>query len=91
MLEHPGDVLCNHSNDYFTEFHISPSLTSVLDPLGFQPHPICVRSVTENLTFTCKMYEPSLSKEECDKRVGEVLANLGLEGCKDTKVKFLLV
>ncbi|CAB1099471.1 ABC [Ectocarpus sp. CCAP 1310/34] len=43
-------------------------------------------TVRENLTFACKMYSPMMSREECNKRVGKVLARLGLEGCQHTKV-----
>lgn len=37
--------------------------------------------------FACKMYGPTLSEEECNERVDDVLASLGLEGCQHTKVR----
>lgn len=43
-------------------------------------------AVRENLMFACKMYDPSLSQEERDGRVDEVLRGLGLESCQHTKV-----
>lgn len=46
-------------------------------------------AVHENLMFACKMYNPDLSQGDRECRVNEVLANLGLESCRDTKVRQL--
>eukprot|EP00752_Nemacystus_decipiens_P009950 g8873.t1 len=43
-------------------------------------------TVRENLMFACKMYNPSMSHADSNKRVDTVLASLGLEGCQHTKV-----
>ncbi|CAN0497205.1 unnamed protein product [Scytosiphon promiscuus] len=37
--------------------------------------------------YACTMYSPSMSYAECNKRVDEVLASLGLQGCQHTKVR----
>lgn len=37
--------------------------------------------------FACKMYNPDLSEAERQSRVNDVLTNLGLESCRDTKVR----
>lgn len=47
---------------------------------------ILVTAVRENLMFACKMYNPDLAQGDCDSRVDEVLASLGLEACQHTKV-----
>ncbi|CAM9549652.1 unnamed protein product [Pylaiella littoralis] len=43
-------------------------------------------TVRENLMFACKMYGPDMSRAQCEQRVAEVVASLGLESCQDTKV-----
>lgn len=53
--------------------------------------PLCLQLVRENLMFACKMYSPSMSHADCNKRVDTVLASLGLEGCQHTKVSMGVV
>lgn len=36
--------------------------------------------------FACRMYGPGMSEAQCEKRVDEVVASLGLESCQYTKV-----
>ncbi|CAN0151348.1 unnamed protein product, partial [Pylaiella littoralis] len=43
-------------------------------------------TVRENLLFACKMYGPDMSQTQCEQRVDEVVANLCLQSCQDTKV-----
>ena len=37
--------------------------------------------------FACQMYGPTMSHAESESRVDEVIESLGLESCRDTKVR----
>ncbi|CAM9546843.1 unnamed protein product, partial [Hapterophycus canaliculatus] len=48
-------------------------------------------TVRENLMFACKLYGPRMSKDQREKRVDEVVASLGLDGCQHTKIGNTLI
>lgn len=54
--------------------------------LSYHPSHALFPTVRENLLFACKMYGPDMSQTQCEQRVDEVVVNLGLEDCQDTKV-----
>lgn len=37
--------------------------------------------------FACKMYAPMKPQADCEKRVDEVVASLGLQSCQHTKAR----
>lgn len=43
--------------------------------------------VRENLMFACKMYTPMMPQADCEQRVDEVVASLGLQSCQHTKAR----